>query len=78
MLCCSTAPPVTVLSRCWHVPCRTPHSRYAVQEVDDTHGKMNAALGVMNKMLKSKDRGKFCTIIVLTIVLFVLIFLVFS
>lgn len=48
------------------------------QEVDETHGKMNAALTVMNKMLKSKDRGKFCAIIVLTLVLFVLIFLVFS
>mmetsp|Transcript_8560 Transcript_8560/g.14445 ORF Transcript_8560/g.14445 Transcript_8560/m.14445 type:complete len:256 (-) Transcript_8560:355-1122(-) len=48
------------------------------QEVDETHGRMAAALNVMQKMLKSKDRGKFCAIIVLTILLAVLLVLVFS
>ena len=29
------------------------------EDVDDTSGRMRQAMGVMNKMLKSKDRGKF-------------------
>ena len=39
------------------------------EDVDDTSGRMRQAMGVMNKMLKSKDRGKFCAILVLTLVL---------
>ena len=47
-------------------------------EVDAVRDRMHAAVAVMNKMMKNKDRGKFCAIIVLTLILFLLIFLVFS
>jgi len=39
------------------------------EDVDTTQGKMAQATAVMNKMLKSKDGGKFCFIIFLTVVL---------
>ena len=42
------------------------------QEVESTRDRMHNAVAVMNKMLKNKDRGKFCIIIFLTIVLFIL------
>ena len=48
------------------------------EDVDDTSGRMRQAMGVMNKMLKSKDRGKFCAILVLTLVLGVLMYIVFA
>lgn len=48
------------------------------QEVEDTRSRMKAAVGVMNKMMKSKDNGKFCAILVLTLVLFALMYSVFS
>lgn len=48
------------------------------EDVDTTQSKMAQATAVMNKMLKSKDGGKFCFIIFLTIVLGVLLFLIFG
>ena len=47
-------------------------------DVDDTQTRMHTAMGVMKKMLKQKDRGKFCCILVLSVVLFVLVFLVLN
>ncbi|KAL1520273.1 hypothetical protein AB1Y20_023741 [Prymnesium parvum] len=48
------------------------------QEVESTRERMRSAVGVMNKMMKNKDRGKFCVIIFLTVVLFILMYAVFS
>ena len=39
---------------------------------------MKQATQVMHKMLKSKDRGKFCAIAVLTLILGVLMYIVFA
>lgn len=39
---------------------------------------MRSAMGIMKKMLKSKDRGKFCAIFVLSAVLILLTMAVFS
>uniref|UniRef100_A0A7S4EYQ5 t-SNARE coiled-coil homology domain-containing protein n=1 Tax=Chrysotila carterae TaxID=13221 RepID=A0A7S4EYQ5_CHRCT len=47
-------------------------------EVDETQGRMRGAMQVMNKMLKNKENGKFCAILVLSIILIILLFLVFS
>jgi len=47
-------------------------------EVDETQGRMRQAISVMQKMLKNKENGKFCAILVLSIVLIILMFLVFS
>lgn len=44
------------------------------QEVESTRDRMHTAVVAMNKMIKSKDRGKFCIIIFLTIVLFILLY----
>jgi len=46
--------------------------------VDDAGSQMRSAMVVMKKMLKSKDRGKFCAILVLSIVLILLTMAVFS
>jgi hypothetical protein len=35
--------------------------------VDDVSGKMTQATNVMKKMLKNKDRGKMCAILVLSL-----------
>ena len=51
---------------------------FVPQEVDDTHGRMSAAMNVMKKMLANKDRGKLCIILMLTVTLGVLMFFVFS
>jgi len=45
-------------------------------EVDDTSNKMTQATAVMKKMLKQKDRGKFCAILVLSLVLILLLYAV--
>ena len=47
-------------------------------EVDETQGRMRQAMTVMQKMLKNKENGKFCAILVLSVILIVLMFLVFS
>jgi len=47
-------------------------------QVDDVSGKMSAATNTMKKMLKRKDRGKLCAILVLTIVLIILMYAVFA
>lgn len=47
-------------------------------EVDDVSGKMTTATAVMKKMLKNKDRGKLCAILVLTIVLILLMYAVIA
>ena len=39
---------------------------------------MSAAMSIMTKMLKNKDNGKFCIILILTITLGLLMFFVFS
>lgn len=41
-------------------------------------GKMTAATAVMKKMLKQKDRGKLCAIVVLTLVLILLLYAVIA
>ena len=46
------------------------------EEVDDASSKMADAMLLMKKMLKQKDRGKLCCIVILTIVLIVLIWIV--
>ena len=48
------------------------------EEVTDAHGRMAQATDAMKKMLKKKDRGKFCAILFLTIVLIVLMYAVIS
>mmetsp|Transcript_676 Transcript_676/g.2335 ORF Transcript_676/g.2335 Transcript_676/m.2335 type:complete len:81 (+) Transcript_676:532-774(+) len=48
------------------------------RQVDDAGTQMRSAMVVMKKMLKNKDRGKFCAIFVLTIVLIILTMAVFS
>ena len=47
-------------------------------EVEDVSGKMHQATAVMKKMLKNKDRGKLCTILVLTIVFILLAYAVLA
>ena len=47
------------------------------EDVDSTSSKMKQAQQVMTKMLKSKDGGKLCMILFLTLVLGVLFYLVF-
>ena len=47
-------------------------------EIDDVSGKMSHATAVMKKMLKNKDRGKLCAIVVLTIVLILLMYAVIA
>ena len=47
-------------------------------DVDMTQGRMNAAMSVVKKMLKSNDRGKYCAILILTVVLVILVVLVFD
>ena len=47
-------------------------------EVDEVSGKMTHATNVMKKMLKKNDRGKLCTILVLTLVLIGLFYAVFA
>lgn len=46
--------------------------------MDEAGGQMRHAIVVMQRMLKQKDRGKFCAIAVLTVVLVILSMLVFS
>lgn len=45
-------------------------------DVDETSNKMHQATAVMKKMLKQKDRGKFCAILVLSLVLILLLYAV--
>lgn len=47
-------------------------------EVDDVSSKMAHATAVMKKMLKKKDRGKLCAILVLTIVFIFLVYAVLA
>lgn len=53
-------------------------TRVPPTQVDGVSGKMTAATAVMKKMLKKKDRGKLCAIFVLTIVLIILVYFVFT
>ena len=46
------------------------------QEVDTISDKMHHATAVMKKMLKQKDRGKYCAILVLSLVLVLLFYAV--
>ena len=48
------------------------------EEIDEISFKLSAATAVMKKMLKNKDRGKFCAIIVLTLALVVLLYAVIA
>ena len=48
------------------------------QEVEGTRSMMAEATSRMNKMLKRKDKGRLCTIVVLTFVLILLCYLVFT
>lgn len=48
------------------------------EEVDDVSSKMAHATAVMKKMLKKKDRGKLCAILVLTIVFIFLVYAVLA
>ena len=45
-------------------------------DMDQTSSKMKQAEDIMKKMLKQKDRGKFCAIFVLSIVLILLLYAV--
>ena len=48
------------------------------EDVDDTRGRMAAATAAMKAMLKKKDRGKLCCILILTIVLIFLSYAVLA
>ena len=48
------------------------------EEVDSSRDKMKAATEVMKKMLKNKDRGKLCAILVLTLVFILLAYAVLA
>ncbi len=47
-------------------------------EVDESRDRMKVMNQVMNKMLKKKDRGKYCCILVLSIILIFLMYAVFT
>ena len=47
-------------------------------DVDDASGKMAQATAAMKKMLKKKDRGKLCAIVVLSFTLILLLYAVIA
>jgi len=47
-------------------------------EVESASDRMTAATATMKKMLKKNDRGKFCAILVLSLVLILLLYAVFA
>ena len=48
------------------------------EDVDQTQGRMATATAVMKKLAKSKDNGKLCAILVLSIILIALVFMTFG